>query len=112
MSTADQKTILQFMTTMYPEPLDLDALYRSTGIDDTRVRRAMWGLVARGFIDVGGSPSWIGLPWTQPRLSAAGMAVASGVASMHEDALDVIERLEGRTLNQLHALGRSGAAIP
>ena len=111
MYTEDSKLILCSMAEMYPEPLDLDSLYRLTGIDDTRARLAMWGLVERGFIDLRGSPSWIGLSWSQPRLSEAGMAVASGLASLHEDSRVVIKRLEAKALSQLDELRNSSDAI-
>ncbi len=105
----DHEMILQAMVAMYPRPLDADELYRLTGIDPTRMRRAMWGLVTGGFVEMFGSPSWIGLPRRWPRVSEAGMAVGAGLATLDERADDVIGRLEYQAASQLQALRCSAA---
>lgn len=81
----------------YPEPIDLDAVCRHTGFDGARVRRAVWELVDHGLVEVHGSPSWVGLPWSVPRLTEAGMAAAFGLASVEDDARGAIGSLEAAT---------------
>ncbi|MGH8795837.1 MAG: hypothetical protein ACREXI_02165 [Caldimonas sp.] len=101
MCTRCWTTILQAMGGTYPEPIDLDAVCRHTGIDDAKVRRALWGLVDHGYVEIRGSPSWAGLPWSVSRLTEAGMAVAFGLASIEDDARGVIGLLEAASLREL-----------
>jgi predicted ArsR family transcriptional regulator len=85
----------------YPDPIDLDAVCRHTGLEDAKVRRELWGLVDQGYVEVQGSPSWAGLPWSVSRLTEAGMAVAFGLASVEGDARGAIALLEAATLREL-----------
>ena len=93
--------ILQAMGRTYPNPIDLDAVSRHTALDGANVRRELWGLVDHGYVDVQGSPSWAGLPWSVSRLTEAGMAVAFGLASVEDDACGAIALLESATLREL-----------
>jgi hypothetical protein len=111
MHTQDKKMILEFMAAMYPRPLDVDELFRQTGIGGTRMRRAMWDLVADGFVVVSCSPAWMGLPWCRPRLSAAGLAVGSRLASRDEGAARTMQRLERTALEHV-ARSSSATASP
>ncbi len=93
--------ILRAMGRTYPDPIDLDAVCRHTGLDDAKVRRELWGLVDHGYVEVQGSPSWAGLPWSVSRLTEAGMAVAFGLAGVEDDARGAIASLEAATLREL-----------
>lgn len=104
--------ILLAMGKTYPDQIDLDAVSRQTRLDGPQVRAALWELVDRGLVDVPGSPSWAGLPWSVPRLSEAGMAVAFGLAAADDDAGEVIDRLEAATLRQLNRLGQKTSTRP
>lgn len=104
MCTRCWSRILQAMGRTYPEPIDLDAVSRHTGLSDAKVRRELWGLVDHGYVEVQGSPSWVGLPWSVPRLTEAGLVVAFGLASVEDDALGVIGLLEVATLRELDRL--------
>jgi hypothetical protein len=106
MCTRCWSRILQAMGRTYPEPIDLDAVCRHTGLSDAKVRRELWGLIDHGYVEVQGSPSWAGLPWSAPRLTEAGLAVAFGLASVDDDPLGIIGLLEEAALRELERLRR------
>ena len=115
MCTRCWSRILQAMGRTYPEPIDLDAVCQHSGLSNGKVRCELWGLVDYGYVEVRGSPSWAGLPWSLPRLTEAGLAVAFGLASVEDDPLGVIGLLEAATLRELERLkkrrsNRSAAA--
>jgi predicted ArsR family transcriptional regulator len=96
--------ILRAMRRTCPEPMDLEAVCRHTGLDESKVRRELWGLVDHGYVEVQGSPSWFGLPWSVARLTETGIAVAFGLVSVEDDARGVIALPEAATLRELDRL--------
>jgi hypothetical protein len=102
MCTGDWTRILQAIGTKYPSGLDLAEASRHCG-DAERMRRAVEQLTERGFVDARLTPRG-GLSSPELHLTEAGMAVAFGVACVHEGAFEAIATRERRLLRELDRL--------
>jgi hypothetical protein len=105
MCTQHWTELLRAMGRTYPDSVDLDAVCQRTGFDGSLVRRAVWDLVEHGFLTIHGSPSWAGLPWSQPRLTRAGVAVAMGLGSVEDDPRGATRMFESPTPNEMSEHG-------